>query len=81
MKLILAALGHTFLVVLLTFLTQVGGLVWIGSRIVLCWWRWSYRWLVFPILYVLVWALLPLLPGAGPSGSYFWSPTSRVAGV
>ena len=66
MKLVLATLGHMFLFVLLTVLTQVGGLAWIGSRIVLRWWSWSYRWLVFPVLYVLVWALLPLL--AAPFG-------------
>ena len=66
MKLLLKGLGHIVLFVFLTVLTQVGGLVWVLSRVVLRWWPWSYRWAVFPVLYLVVWILLPLL--AAPFG-------------
>ncbi len=59
MKFILSLIGHFILFVLLTVLTQVGGVVWLLSRLMLRWWHWSYRWVVFPVLYLLVWTMLP----------------------
>ncbi len=62
MKLLFSILGHTLMFVVLTVLTQVGGIVWLLSLIVIKWWPGKpYRWFVFPGLYLIVWVLLPLL--------------------
>lgn len=67
MRRFLLVLGHALLFVVLTVLTQVGGLLWLLSLAIRKWFSiQSYRWLVFPALYFIVWAILPLL--AAPFG-------------
>lgn len=62
MRRLLLILGHALVFVVLTVLTQVGGLVWLLSLLIRRKWKLtSYRWLIFPGLYFLVWALLPVL--------------------
>lgn len=67
MKLILAAFGHALLFIALTALTQIGGVLWLVSRLVrMRFKRKLFRRLVFPVLYGLVWLVTPWL--AAPYG-------------
>jgi hypothetical protein len=63
---LLKFLGRILLFVVLTVVTQVGGVVYVGS---LVWKRWRpsvrWGWAYFPTLYLLVWLLIPFFARLG----------------
>lgn len=63
---LLKFLGRIFLFVILTLVTQVGGVVYVGS---LLWKRWRpslrWGWAYFPTLYLVVWLVVPFLARLG----------------
>ena len=64
MKILLRIIGHSLIVLLLTVVTQTGGIVWLVSLFIIRRFKVQRRYLVFPTLYLLVWAFTPFLAGA-----------------